>query len=159
MEPRWKTYYPAARVRGCIIFDIFFHSSAFCFQHLQNMTLSLPEEIAFCPPPLSLAVITSGVKEVTWTHCTGCGKRSVGLHIRLRPTGPFQSNNTLYQNCIPKVIYTTTSLTDKQYVLCQIKSRGAEERVFRSGIRHLKGLVGVCRLLWLLLQSKKDWNA
>lgn len=92
-------------------------------------------------PLISLAFITSGVKEVTWTYCTGCRKWSVGLHIRLRPTGPFQSNNTLYQNCIPKVIYTTTYLTGKQYVLCQIQSRGAEECVFRSGIRHLRALL------------------
>lgn len=51
MEPRWKTYYPAARVPSCIIFDIFFHFSPLCFQHRQNMMLSLPEEIAFCRPP------------------------------------------------------------------------------------------------------------
>lgn len=38
-------------LRGCIIFDIFFHSPPFCFLHLQNVTLSLSEEIAFWRPP------------------------------------------------------------------------------------------------------------
>lgn len=124
------TYYPAARLRGWVIFDIFFHSSPFCFQHLQNMMLSLPKEIAFCPPPPSflwqLLDLESKRSSSTWTYYTGCRKPSAGLHLRLQPIGPFQSNNTLSPNCTPKVIYTTTSPTGKQYVLCQRQSRGAD---------------------------------
>lgn len=73
--------------------------------------LSLCEEITFWFRSSSFSAdITSGVKEVTSTYCTGCRKRSVGLPITRQPTGPFQSNNTLYQNYIPKVICTATCL-------------------------------------------------
>lgn len=99
METKWKTYYPAAH--GPWLYNIWY------FLPFQSLLFSAPlrcdviavwRDCFLAPSLISLAVITSGVKEVTWTYCTGCRKPAVGLHIMQRPTGPFQSNKTLYQN-------------------------------------------------------------